>query len=275
VGVRRQSGPVDVIAASRSRRVFVCADDFGIAPRTTLAILRLAEARAISAVSVLVDGESAAEQARAVRAMPPEVAVGLHFNLTDRLQGHVTGALGLRLLRTCLIARLDRPRLRAEIERQYERFQQLFGRPPDFIDGHEHVHQLPIVRDAILSAMLARSGRRIAVRATYPRAARGLKAAVIAALGGYALAKELRRRGIATNDDFAGAYDFSTRVPYGVRMRKWLEGISDRGLIMCHPQLADPACPAPAREAEFAYLASDAWRTLLRRQDVTLIPFRA
>ncbi len=264
-----------MIAASRSRRVFVCADDFGIAPRTTLAILRLAEARAISAVSVLVDGESAAEQARAVRAMPPEVAVGLHFNLTDRLQGHVTGALGLRLLRTCLIARLDRPRLRAEIERQYERFQQLFGRPPDFIDGHEHVHQLPIVRDAILSAMLARSGRRIAVRATYPRAARGLKAAVIAALGGYALAKELRRRGIATNDDFAGAYDFSTRVPYGVRMRKWLEGISDRGLIMCHPQLADPACPAPAREAEFAYLASDAWRTLLRRQDVTLIPFRA
>lgn len=275
MGVRRQPGPLDVIAGTRSRRIFVCADDFGIAPRATLAILRLVEVRAISAVTVLVDGESAAEHAGAVRAMPPDVGVGLHVNLTDNLQGHVTGMLGLRLLRACLIGSVDRPGLRAEIERQCERFQYLFGRPPDFIDGHEHVHQLPVIRDAILSVMLARFGRRIAMRATRPRVARGLKAAVIAAVGGDALAQELRRRGIAANDDFAGVYDFSMRVPYAVRMKTWLEGISDRGLIMCHPQLPDPACPAPAREAEFAYLTSDAWRDLLRRQDVTLIPFRA
>lgn len=264
-----------MIARSEPRRVFLCADDFGGAPRVTEAILRLVELRAISATTVLIDGESAAEHAAAVRAMPPEVGVGLHFNLTENPYGHVTGTLGSWWVRTCLIGSVDRVRVRAEIERQCERFEHLFGRPPDFIDGHEHVHQLPIIRDELVSVLLARFGRRIAVRSTRPRIARGLKAAVVAALGGDALGKELRRHGIAANDDFAGVYDFSTRIPYAVRMGTWLDGMADRGLIMCHPQLPDPARPAPAREAEFAYLESDAWRDLRRRKNVTLIPFRA
>ena len=264
-----------MIAGGASRRIVVCADDFGIAPRSSKAILRLAEIRAISAITVLVDGESTAEHASGVRALSPEVTVGLHFSLTEKLQGHAFGTLGSLLLRTYVFRKIDRVRLLGEIGRQCDRFETLFGRPPDFVDGHEHVHQLPIIREVFTAAILARFHTRIAVRTTRSRVGRGVKASVIAALGGTALGTELCRLGIPANDDFAGVYDFSTRVPYAARMEKWLKDIADHGLIMCHPQLPDPMRSAPAREAEFAYLESAAWRDLRLRQNVSLIPFRA
>lgn len=34
---------------------------------------------------------------------------------------------------------------------QLERFIQLMGRWPDFIDGHQHVHQFPLIRKAMMA----------------------------------------------------------------------------------------------------------------------------
>ena len=43
-----------------------------------------------------------------------------------------------------------RPKLlTAEITRQFEAFAAAFGRPPDFVDGHHHVHLFPQIRDAV------------------------------------------------------------------------------------------------------------------------------
>ena len=41
-------------------------------------------------------------------------------------------------------------RLTIEVATQVEAFVTAFGRPPDFIDGHQHVHLFPQVRDAVL-----------------------------------------------------------------------------------------------------------------------------
>ena len=37
-----------------------------------------------------------------------------------------------------------------EVRAQFEAFADAFGRPPDFVDGHQHVHLFPQVREAVL-----------------------------------------------------------------------------------------------------------------------------
>ena len=45
---------------------------------------------------------------------------------------------------------LDRNRLAIEIATQLKAFVTAFGRAPDFVDGHQHVHLFPQVREPLL-----------------------------------------------------------------------------------------------------------------------------
>ena len=53
-------------------------------------------------------------------------------------------------LRRAHLRSLQPKLLIAEISRQFEAFVAAFGRPPDFVDGHHHVHLFPQIRDAVL-----------------------------------------------------------------------------------------------------------------------------
>ncbi len=260
-------------AGSTQRRVVVCADDFGIAPRADEAILRLARDGAISAISMITTGGCPDSVCAALRQLPDAVSVGLHFNLTEPGKGAPSQPLASWLARSMVPFALDRRSLLLELERQCTRFEARVGRIPDFIDGHQHVHQFRGIRECLLFVIRERYDGKMAVRTTRPRQWRGTKAAAIAALGGRALARELAADGVATNRDFAGVYDFSTRVSYADRMAGWLDDLADRGLLMCHPQLPAAHDPAPAREAEFAFLSSPAWQEMRRVRGIALIPF--
>ena len=37
-----------------------------------------------------------------------------------------------------------------EIDQQLDAFEAHFGQPPDFLDGHQHVQQLPGIRDLVV-----------------------------------------------------------------------------------------------------------------------------
>ena len=58
-----------------------------------------------------------------------------------------------KLLRVGLMRRLDPEIIRAELLVQLATFKDLFGRAPDFVDGHQHVQLFPQVRDAFLQAV--------------------------------------------------------------------------------------------------------------------------
>mgnify|MGYP001373880324 CR=1 FL=1 len=45
------------------------------------------------------------------------------------------------------------------LERQLDEFIAAFKRPPDFLDGHHHVHQIPRVRRLVLELFQRRIGR--------------------------------------------------------------------------------------------------------------------
>lgn len=262
------------MSAPSRRRIVVCADDFGITPAATRSILELSHAGAISATSVAVDGTAAAGSATELAGCA-RVSVGLHLALTDDLPGDPRAPLAVWIPRAFATPLRVERAVDAEITRQLDRFEQLLGRPPAYVDGHQHVHQFPGVRDALVATLERRYGRGVALRSTVPRAMRGTKAAIIAGLGGRSLERMAAMRGLAMNRDFAGVYDFTGRVPFPTRMAAWLGSIADGGLVMCHPETDAVSGADPVRAAEHRYLSSPAWPALLDREGIELVPFDA
>lgn len=256
------------------KRLVVCADDFGFTDAGCNSAIELAAAGAISAVSCVVDGRSLTRYADALRHASSSVSLGLHLNLTEPESDPLRANLRSWLFRAYVSRSIDEPALHAEIRRQLLRFEDLFTRAPAFVDGHEHVHQLPGIARILVEDLEDRYGTLVAVRTTVPRRKQGIKAHVIAHLGGTRLRDLLQSRRLPSNSDFAGAYDFSTRVAYGRRMDAWVSSIADGGLIMCHPEHPGPTdTPLTARGAEHAFLASCEWPALLRQHGARLVPF--
>ena len=251
------------------RRLIVCADDFGLSQAACQSILQLGAAGAINATRCAVDGPYVAEHLPALRALRPAVAVGLHLNLTENAQFAGARPLTGWLAATYLRWRLDTAAVRREIARQLQRFETLFGTPPDFIDGHEHVHQFPVIRDLLLAELQQHAHTRLWVRCTWPQRYRGAKATVIGLLGSRALRRQLQLQGLRHNSDFAGVYDLVSDSGYDTRVRSWLTGLSDGGVLMCHPELPGPHT-SPARAAEHRYLASVQWAALQAETHVSL-----
>lgn len=258
------------------RRLAVCADDFGQGAAVDRGILTLAEQRRLTAVSCLVTPRRWQTAAPALRGLP--VAAGLHLNLTDgeplspalRCQWPQFPRLGA-LIAMAFLGQLPAA-LADEVQAQLDRFAEVRGAPPDFLDGHQHVHALPGVRALVLAA--ARQWQR-PVRQTGRILGPGfaLKRHVIAACGGRALARQARLQGVAQTTALVGVYDFGPAANYRALVRGWLQTVPDGALLFCHPALAgvDPGDPiAAARQREAAYLASDAFMRDLAAAGVVL-----
>ncbi|HEY6003038.1 MAG TPA: ChbG/HpnK family deacetylase, partial [Anaeromyxobacter sp.] len=199
------------------------------------------------------------------------VDAGLHLDLAPG-----RGGLAPLLVRGHARA-LDGRALASRIAEQLEAFERALG-PPAFVDGHQHVHELPVVREALLDVLARRYGKPgPLVRNTVPLRFRGAKAFAIAALGGFGLRRALRARGVPHNADFAGVYGLDGRADYAALFRSWLSGASDGTLFLCHPGLAaaDPGDPiGPARAAELAYLSSPRFEEDCRAAGVTRVRVR-
>ena len=144
-------------------RIWLCADDYGMSPGINIAIRDLVVRERLNATSAMV-GAASCHQAEAIslavlNAAEPRVAIGLHVTLTAPfapvskdfrpLRDGAFLSLGATI-RHAVLRRFDRASLVSEIVGQVEKFSELFGRRPDFIDGHQHVHMLPQIRDALL-----------------------------------------------------------------------------------------------------------------------------
>jgi len=269
---------VDLISRNgkpESRRLIVCADDAGWDIDNDDVVAALASAGRISAVSVLVDGPTARDWAD--RVLSADCALGLHLNLTwtpERGSERLS-----RLLLAAFARRLSSTETRRRINDQLQRFERLYGRPPAFVDGHQHVHALPVVRDQLLDQLRQRYGddpcSRPAVRSTFARRWRGVKPLALNMLGGRDLADQLAALEWPCNRDFAGVYDFSESQPYRQRVLHWLSSLADKGLIMVHPGVETLTEHGEARAREAAYLRSADWLKDMASGGVALQRFDA
>ena len=273
------------------RRIWLCADDYGISPGVNRAIRDLIERGRLNATSVMVVGPAIGRDEvaslKASAAKSPRCAIGLHATLTapfrpltmhfQPIEGGQFPAFP-KLLRAGLLRRLDPEIIRAELSVQLAAFSDLFGRPPDFVDGHQHAQLFPQVRDGFLAAVkeaapgawVRQGGRELplAQRLVAP------KALVLDMLSAQ-FRKRAARAGIAFNPGFAGAYDFSQEPDFGALMGRFLERLPEGGLVMCHPGFVDDILVSldpltTQREREYAFLAGEHFPPLLALNKVTL-----
>jgi hypothetical protein len=269
------------------RRIIVCADDYGLSPGVNKAILDLIGRGRINATSVMTvapafDRASITALQEAVRT--GDCQIGLHLTLTApfrpltmhfrHLQNDTFLPLS-RLLGTSLLRRLDREMLRGEISAQLSAFEQAFGRPPDYVDGHQHVQAFPQVRDAFLDVVAgAAPAAWIRQCGRVAGSAVDLKSVTLDMLSA-GLRKRAARGGVAFNPAFAGAYDFTREPDFAELFEKFLEGLPEGGLVMCHPGFVDDVLIAldpltSQREREYAFLAGDALPALLAARNFVL-----
>lgn len=137
-------------------KLIINADDFGLTYGVTQGIYDAIRRGVVTSTTMMVNTwatEYAAELARE----DPELAVGLHVNislgrpLTDCPSLLQNGCFVKPAIRN-IDTRYDEIQLARELSAQYERFVDLVGREPTHIDSHLYTHQkLEKVRQAVLA----------------------------------------------------------------------------------------------------------------------------
>ena len=266
----------DAAARRPPRRWVVCADDFGLDRGTIEATLALIKLGRVTATSVLADSPNLKAAAPDLKAVGESADIGLHLNLTEPLEKSSPKWPLPWLCAQALLRVLPRWRVRDRIERQLDYFADAFGRMPDFIDGHHHVHQLPIVRDVLIDCVLMREPKTLPwLRICLPpHGESNRKARLIGMLGAGPLSEEARHEGFPASQCLVGVYGFDLRRDaYLARVRQWLEIGTDGAVFMCHPSIR-PAAKDPigaARRMELGVLASEAYADALSRAAVTAV----
>lgn len=248
------------------KRITLCADDFGMHPGVSEAIIKLASLQRIQATSCLVTAPGWHENINELTRFQESLDIGLHLNFTEGPGLSPSFKKGLPGLLSMLcrshLGLLKGPELEEEITRQLKCFIKVMGTTPDFIDGHQHVHHLPGVRKALLTVIRKMALPPLWVRSVTPMisSASFLKTRVIVQSGALSLRADLHQTGLETNSAFAGVYSLTPNAPFPKLMEQWLRKLPDRGLIMCHPGLHNnqPLLPdhSEARQKEFDYLQS-------------------
>jgi len=279
------------MSGAMPRKITLCADDYGISSGVNRGIRELIARKRLNATSVMMVGSAITRDdvsaLQGVVAMNRDCAIGLHVTLTapfHPLTMHYRPLLdGLflplgKMLRAGALRRLDAEMIEGEVSAQIAKFTALFGQAPAYVDGHQHVQTFPQVRDPFLRAVKAgapdawvrQSGR------VHPLSKRldAPKALLLDTLSA-TFRKRAAKAGVAFNPGFAGAYDFTKAPDFGALMARFLDGLPDGGLVMCHPGFVDEVLIdldpfTDQREREYAYLASDAFLRLLEDSRVSL-----
>lgn len=270
----------------------LCADDFGLKKSVNDAVIDLVGKGRLNAVSCM-SGESFFEIGvpallEAIENAPQEVKVGLHLTLSEyapltpmpKLAPNGIFPSINQMLLSSHIGRLDRQEITQEIEAQIERFRAVTGRLPDFVDGHQHVHLMPVVRICLVDCIKnKRLNGFVRLCDDKGHASRSIKTMILSTLSKH-MAKLLDQTGIAHNAVFLGVNDFDPSQDFSLLMQGWFQQAATASswpLIMCHPAFApypDEATihdPIQNRRVdEWNYLASDAFAADMKAVDLKL-----
>ncbi|MGD0190037.1 MAG: ChbG/HpnK family deacetylase [Rhizomicrobium sp.] len=256
------------------KRIVLCADDYGLSPGVSRAIRELLDAGRLTATSCMTVYPEFEIDGPMLAPWIGKADLGLHFTLTaDRPVSTV--------MRQAYLGRLNQVALEAELQLQLDRFRTVLGRPPDYIDGHQHVHLYPGIRELVVRAA-QRMG--IYVRSTHDPINFAMAwrpspvESAFLAWSARPLERLISRAGLRTNRGFRGARTFRETVPYRLLFRRIIAGATDCSIVMCHPGHADSVLVSRdgvthAREEEFSYLAGGEFQDDIAHAGLTLSRF--
>ena len=219
--------------------VVLCADDYALNEGVSRAIVQLATAGRLSATSVMTLSPHWPDHAPWLAPLRGRIDVGLHLDWTSSFAlraGH--GAPLGTVMRRAVLGRISRAEALRCIRVQLDAFEQVWGAPPDHVDGHQHVQQFAGIREALVEELERRyTGPRPYLRLSRPLPGQGgLKGRIMAAMGASRLQARARAAGVPCASWLPGIDDFSTDVAaYSRSMANWLQDAPAATLIMCHP----------------------------------------
>ena len=226
-----------------TQALIVCADDFALDSGVSTAIVQLAEQGHISATSAMSLSPNWPEHARWLKPLSPHIDVGLHLDWTSPFAitaGH--GCSLPQLMQRTLTRSLNRQQARTVIDTQLDRFEAAWGAAPAHVDGHQHIHQFPIIREALVQSLTVRypRGQRPWLRVSRPLApGLDIKSRVIQGMGAAALQQQAQQAGLPHSSWLTGIYGFSgTAADYeaprrGADVPPWARHQQHR---RCHPR---------------------------------------
>ncbi|MGN6819850.1 MAG: ChbG/HpnK family deacetylase [Sphingomonas sp.] len=245
-------------------RLILCSDDFAFSRDVSETIAALANAGKLNAISCMAVMPGWNADSRLLADLPRHVEIGLHLTLTEERpitpmphlapQGVLPGIDTLGRMARRGHVPLDE--IASEVSAQFDAFVAALGRPPSFVDGHQHAHAVAGIREIVLAETALRAP------GAWIRDCRDRLSAMLArpfagkAIGSAWHSRGLRQAaealGLRTNDSFAGHYDFAG--DYRLFFPRFLRRPGTTHLVMCHPgagmRSGDTIAAARSREAE-------------------------
>ena len=271
--------------SNHTRPVIINVDDLGLSTAVNDAVIHLAELGRIGASSYMVGGTITDSNINRLNQL--NVDIGLHLDLTGIFPSALRGSLKSIIIASYL-RRLNPMQVSDVIKQQLDGFEERFNRAPVFIDGHQHIHQFPVIRQCLINELTNRyrseiSKGTLSARVTTPLI-NDVKSWIIYILGGYAWRKSCQHHQILTNGKFGGVYSFDAdRQQLAILWKKWLQAAPchtanvSPTLIMCHPAVPESRSNSwqddikAAREIEYKWLISDEFAELLAQYEVKLM----
>ncbi len=274
------------------KSITLCADDYGQNTAISQAIIALLKEKKLSATSCMTTAPQWLMHAAWLAPVKDQADMGVHFNLTHGkpLSSAFIAVYGTSfpslstLLRKCYLRQLNQAAIYAELNAQLDQFIAGVGRLPDFIDGHQHIHQFPVIRDVILTLYHERLRDHFCyVRSVNDASAwlrihddAYIKRLIIQLCGARVFKQQLARHKIPHNSSFSGIYNFAHAIDYAKLFPRFLQQSLDGGLIMCHPGLAYSKEVDEIREFrpdEYHYFQSGIFDAVCQQNKVTIARF--
>jgi predicted glycoside hydrolase/deacetylase ChbG (UPF0249 family) len=262
------------------KKIIMSADDYAQSEDVDTGILQLIKMGRLTATSCLTLSPRWQEAAKKIT---PEIRkqadIGLHLDFTQYPQA-LKNKLSKLIIKT-YCRTLPHTVIVQSIHRQLDNFEQALDTPPDYIDGHQHVHQLPQIREALVEVLTQRYSTKLPwLRISKPLKQDGLKARIIGALGANSLEKLATVANIRHTKILLGVYDFNTtQENYKKKLNTWfsLNSVGTTS-FMCHPALANAKSSKqledliyPARLTEYKVFSDSAFMRILEQHQITLI----
>ena len=130
--------------------LIVNADDFGLSKGQNYGIIEACRRGVVSSTTALINGEAVEHAAQLSRDVP-ELGVGMHFVLTlgmplSPMPGLTRdGQLGKWIWEMAEQNALPLEEITRELNCQFNRFVDVFGKEPTHIDSHHHVHMITAI----------------------------------------------------------------------------------------------------------------------------------
>ncbi len=270
-------------------RLCVTADDYGMHTTVNRAIEELAARGRISAVAIMVHQGAVLDGLERLKATG--VALGLHWVCTQEARllsslhetplapNGLLATTPLALVRTLASSRKARAGLTYELRAQARRYNSL-GLPMDFINSHEHVHELPLLWQHMATVVepLAPSALRQARRQPITWSLQGGVAALSRA--------SHRLRPLTTNPKIlspvgvghAGKMTLTMIDDLLAKSQEWPHSAAVIPELVVHPALDDAPLherygpKVGKRQTEHRLLNSESLQDLWQRRNVVRVP---